>query len=203
MTTAGTATAREVLLERIVTDVAEHGIGDRSLRQTSRLRWDPATACSCTTSVRGRAWSRRSSSRSSGRNARCSVSSRPRPTILTSWSAGCGPGCRRRLRPFVRLFFEALATAGDTGTDRTAPWLNTAEDVTGAVDVAFDPVDVRLGVAVTRGLARRRADDRRRGERHGCARALPRALATRAGGDQAGLTSDPDGVERRRGAGSV
>jgi AcrR family transcriptional regulator len=56
------------------------------------------------------------------------------------------------LRPFVRLFFEALAASGEGDADRTAPWLDTAEGVTGAVGVAFDPVDMRLGVAVTRGL---------------------------------------------------
>lgn len=58
------------------------------------------------------------------------------------------------LRPFVRLFFESLTYTSQSRTadDLTAPWLSDTEDVATQLGVAYDPVDIRLGVATIRGL---------------------------------------------------
>jgi AcrR family transcriptional regulator len=146
------ATAREVLLERIVTDVAEHGIGDRSLRDLAAAVGSSHRMLLYHFGSRGGLVASivESVERSQREVLRdlATETDDPHELVRLLWARVSAP----ELRPFVRLFFEALATAGEGGSDRTAPWLDTAEEVTGAVDVAFDPVDVRLGVAVTRGL---------------------------------------------------
>ncbi len=53
--------------------------------------------------------------------------------------------------PFVRLFFETVAHRG--ASDLTAPWIeDSAADHRDVSGCAFDPAEIRLGVAVTRGL---------------------------------------------------
>jgi hypothetical protein len=52
--------------------------------------------------------------------------------------------------PFVRLFFETVAHRGSG--DLTAPWIDDSAPITAAMGIPFDPVEIRLGVAVTRGL---------------------------------------------------
>lgn len=52
--------------------------------------------------------------------------------------------------PFVRLFFECVAASGGKGL--TDPWIEVAGPVSEAVGADFDPDEIRLGVAVTRGL---------------------------------------------------
>ena len=63
------------------------------------------------------------------------------------------------VRPFIRLFFEAVAysahpdgDAVDSELRLTEPWLATSESITTRLGIPFDAVDVRLGIAVTRGL---------------------------------------------------
>ena len=54
------------------------------------------------------------------------------------------------MRPFVRLFFECVAATGGEGL--TDPWLAIADSVGEMVGQDYDPDQIRLGVAVTRGL---------------------------------------------------
>lgn len=54
------------------------------------------------------------------------------------------------LRPFVRLFFEVVAATGARGL--TDPWLDIAETVTETIGETYDPRQIRVGIAVTRGL---------------------------------------------------
>jgi AcrR family transcriptional regulator len=63
------------------------------------------------------------------------------------------------LAPFVRLFFDVLglALARSPGTEEfrnnlVDPWLRAAEEVAGAQGAPLDRAELRLGMAVTRGL---------------------------------------------------
>jgi AcrR family transcriptional regulator len=78
------------------------------------------------------------------------------------------------LLPFVRLFFEALATTPPDLVDRTAPWLDAAAEVVADVGESFDEAEVRLGVAVTRGLL---VDILMTGDRESATEALDRFVA--------------------------
>jgi hypothetical protein len=69
--------------------------------------------------------------------------------VLALWEQVSGD----ELRPFVRLFFEALAVVGRDADDHlTATWLDQADDLAAVLGGPADPVDLRLGVAVVRGL---------------------------------------------------
>jgi AcrR family transcriptional regulator len=70
--------------------------------------------------------------------------------VTALWAQVSSP----ELRPFVRLFFESVAaTAGTDAGDRlTSPWLADSQEVSALVGTDLDPVEVRLGVAVIRGL---------------------------------------------------
>jgi AcrR family transcriptional regulator len=54
------------------------------------------------------------------------------------------------MQPFVRLFFECVALTGGEGL--TDPWMDVADVVATKLGVQIDPTELRLGVAVTRGL---------------------------------------------------
>ena len=54
------------------------------------------------------------------------------------------------MRPFVRLFFETVALTGGEGL--TDPWVSLSLEVSDRLGVASDEDELRLGVAVTRGL---------------------------------------------------
>lgn len=54
------------------------------------------------------------------------------------------------LRPFVRLFFECVALTGGEGL--TDPWIARSLEVSDRLGLAADEDELRLGVAVTRGL---------------------------------------------------
>jgi AcrR family transcriptional regulator len=63
------------------------------------------------------------------------------------------------VRPFVTLFFEVfgMVAQGAPGTEGlretlTTPWLADAADAARSIGVDPDPAELRLGVAVTRGL---------------------------------------------------
>jgi hypothetical protein len=66
---------------------------------------------------------------------------------------------QEELRPFVKLFFEVfgLVAQGAPGTEGlretlTQPWLTDAAEVAKVICVVSDPAELRLGVAVSRGL---------------------------------------------------
>ena len=54
------------------------------------------------------------------------------------------------LRPFVRLFFECVALTGGKGL--TDPWLDLSQQISDRMQVTADEDELRLGVAVSRGL---------------------------------------------------
>jgi AcrR family transcriptional regulator len=79
----------------------------------------------------------------------------PREVMLGLWEQLCQPD----LLPFVRLFFEVfgLVAQGAPGVEGlretlTQPWLIDAAAVAVQLGLPTDPVELRLGVAVSRGL---------------------------------------------------
>jgi uncharacterized protein (TIGR03086 family) len=150
--------ARQDLLDRIVADVAASGLADRSLRDIaaaigsshrmllyhfgSREGLVAAVVASVEAAQRALL-------------AELAAQARDGPELVMAlWERVSSP----ELRPFVRLFFESVAaTAAPNGpaggTDAlTSPWLDDSQAVAGMLGVAYDPVEIRLGVAVTRGL---------------------------------------------------
>lgn len=95
----------------------------------------------------------------------------PSELVRRLWARVSSP----ELRPFVRLFFESLAhPTADGAGDRTAPWLEVAEPLVDELGVPFDAAEVRLGVAVTRGLL---VDVLSTGDVEGATQALERFVA--------------------------
>ena len=79
----------------------------------------------------------------------------PTDVIRALWAQVSDPA----LRPFVRLFYEVVAHAfhGRPGTEGfldslTEPWLEQAVEIAERMGAGRSVDDIRLGVAVTRGL---------------------------------------------------
>jgi AcrR family transcriptional regulator len=79
----------------------------------------------------------------------------PREVMLGLWEQVSQPD----LLPFVRLFFEVfgMVAQGAPGVEGlretlTRPWLTDAAAVADELGLPADPVELRLGVAVSRGL---------------------------------------------------
>jgi AcrR family transcriptional regulator len=79
----------------------------------------------------------------------------PRELMLGLWEQVS----REELRPFVKLFFEVfgLVAQGAPGTEGlretlTQPWLTDAAEAAKSFGVVSDPAELRVGVAVSRGL---------------------------------------------------
>jgi AcrR family transcriptional regulator len=79
----------------------------------------------------------------------------PAALIRTQWAQLTDPA----LIPFIRLFFEvfAYASLGREGTEGflenvTDPWIEMAGDVAARMGLATTEAELRLGVAVSRGL---------------------------------------------------
>jgi AcrR family transcriptional regulator len=147
---------REDLLQRVVDDVAQHGIGDRSLRELAlavgsshrMLLYHFGSRDGLVAAIVDE------------------VEARQRAALAAA-VAGAAPGTPREelvlqlwhqvsseeLRPFVRLFFEALASSHRQQDDHlTATWLDESDVLTAALGAPADAVDLRLGIAVVRGL---------------------------------------------------
>ena len=147
-------TAREALLSRIVADVAAHGLHDRSLR-------DLAAAVGTSHRLLLYHFGSRAGLVAA---VVAFVESAQRDVLLDLAESATGPEdlVRRlwarvsspELRPFARLFFETIGHAGTTldGEVLTGSWVEQGRVATGVLGIAFDPVDVRLGIAVVRGL---------------------------------------------------
>jgi AcrR family transcriptional regulator len=80
---------------------------------------------------------------------------RPRQVMLGLWEQLARP----ELLPFVRLFFEVfgLVAQGTPGTEGlreslTGPWLTQGAAAAGALGLTTDVAELRLGIAVARGL---------------------------------------------------
>jgi len=145
--------ARDALLDRIVDEAAANGLSDRSLRDLAAaigsshrlLLYHFGTRAGLVTAVVDRV-------EASQRVAFAGLVEQiadPAELVRALWRQVSSPD----LRPLVRLFFEAVAyRASGAGAPLTEPWLDEGELVTSRLGIAFDPVEVRLGIAVVRGL---------------------------------------------------
>jgi AcrR family transcriptional regulator len=143
--------AREELLARIVDEVGRNGLHDRSLRELASAvgsshrmllyhfgsREGLVTAIVAAVEAAERELMRELVSAAEG----------PVDLVRAHWARLVAP----EMHPFIRLFFEA-ASYSSSAQERTTPWIDDAEHVGRRLGVRFDPADVRLGVAVIRGL---------------------------------------------------
>jgi len=141
---------RDDLTRRLVIEVATNGLGDRSLR-------DLAAAVGSS----HRMLLYHFGSRDGLVGAVVELVEVDQRAVLAELAAtATGPGdLVRRLwqrvsapevLPFVRLFFETVAHRG--APDLTTPWIEDSAPITERFGILFDPTEIRLGVAVTRGL---------------------------------------------------
>jgi AcrR family transcriptional regulator len=148
---------KSVLLARIIDEVSANGLADRSLREIATAVGTShrmliyhfgsrdglvAAVVAATEAAQRETFAELAA-----------VADGPPDLIRALWDRVSSP----ELRPFVRLFFESVAASGRTRSadlpdDLTAPWLDESEPVTERFAVGFDAVEVRLGVAVVRGL---------------------------------------------------
>jgi AcrR family transcriptional regulator len=153
------STARDALLAKAMGHVAAHGLSDLSLREL---------AAAIGTSHRmliyhfggreGLVAAIVAAMEAQQRDALATLAEgaiSPRQLIESQWAQLTDPA----LRPFVALFFEVLALAvhGRPGTEGfldqlTDPWLALAADLADRLDLFTDIDELRLGVAVSRGL---------------------------------------------------
>ena len=144
--------SRSELLERIVADVATNGIGDRSLRElalavNSNHRMVIYHFGSRSGLVTAIVACVEESQRQLLREL-ATTTTDSATLILALWHRLSAP----KMRPFVRLFFETVASSAHSADDSlTYAWL---KDIGGLVPWLTTPdlVEIRLGIAVTRGL---------------------------------------------------
>lgn len=151
--------AREQLLEKVIAHVAIAGLADQSLREL---------AAGAGTSHRMLLYHFGSREGLIAAIA-SSIEAQQRAALMSLAAQACGPAdLQRRLwaqvsapeiAPFVRLFFDVLglALAGAPGTEEfrenlVEPWLAEAEAAARVVGVTPCRDELRLGLAVTRGL---------------------------------------------------
>ena len=151
--------ARAQLLERVIAFAAAEGIADKSLREIARgaatshrmllyhfgSREGLLAAIVAAIEAQQRAVM----------VAMAEQANTPRELMLGLWEQVS----REELRPFVKLFFEVfgLVAQGAPGTEGlretlTQPWLTDAAEAGKEIGVASDPAELRVGVAVIRGL---------------------------------------------------
>ena len=141
---------RAALLERIVAEVGEHGLADRSLRELAEAVGSShrmliyhfgsraGLVSAIVEAVEG-----------AQRDMLVQLSAQvdnPADLVRALWAQVSAP----ELRPFVRLFFECVALTGGEGL--TTPWLEVSKVVGESIGAETDEDELRLGVAVTRGL---------------------------------------------------
>lgn len=144
------ADARSMLLERIMEEAAANGLADRSLRDLAcavgsshRMvlfhfgsRAGLVSAIVETVEAAQRELLEEFADHVAG----------PSELVLALWEQVSSA----ELRPFVRLFFECVALTGGKGL--TDPWLEVADVVADKLGITVDQSDLRMGVALTRGL---------------------------------------------------
>jgi AcrR family transcriptional regulator len=145
--------ARDELLARVVADVAEHGLRDRSLRELATsmgtshrmLLYHFGSREQLVDAVVGAV----ESSQQEVLRALAAECSTAPELIRALWSSVSDPA----VLPFVRLFFESVGFVREASArDLTSPWLEVSEELAPRFGLAFDATEVRLGVAVVRGL---------------------------------------------------
>jgi AcrR family transcriptional regulator len=146
--------ARDDLLQRIVAEVARHGLADRSMRELATavgsshrmLLYHFGSRDGLVAAIVD---AQEAAQREALRELAAGADS-PADLVRRQWALVSAP----ELRPFVRLFFETLATRARTAgsaTDPTAEWLDAVHGL-GPVADGYDDTDTRLGIAVVRGL---------------------------------------------------
>ncbi len=151
--------AREALLDKVLAHVAAHGLSDSSLRELAAgvgtshrmLIYHFGSREGLVAAV---ATAVEQQQRAAMAQLATQVGS-PAELIRAAWQQVADPA----LRPFVRLFFEVLSYAlqGRPGTEDflrqlTEPWLTQAGETAAGLGLDASVAELRLGVAVTRGL---------------------------------------------------
>ncbi|MEL6981936.1 MAG: TetR/AcrR family transcriptional regulator [Actinomycetota bacterium] len=142
--------ARSKLLERIVDEVGTNGLADRSLRELATavgsshrmLIFHFGSRAGLISAV---VEAVESAQRDLLTELAGQVSS-PSELVLALWERVSAPD----LRSFVRLFFECVALAGEH--DLTDSWIETAQTVADELGVVVSETELRIGIAVSRGL---------------------------------------------------
>ena len=151
--------ARDALLEKAIDHVARHGLSDASQR-------DLAAAIGTSHRMLNYHFGGRDglvaaiveaieAQQREALDLLAREATTPRDLVERQWAQLTDPA----LRPFVVLFFEVLALAlhDRPGTEPflaglTEPWLDLGQRIAADLDLPADRDDLRLGVAVTRGL---------------------------------------------------
>jgi AcrR family transcriptional regulator len=141
--------ARELLLDRILEEVSANGLADRSLRDLAQsvgsshrmLNFHFGSRAALIAAIVERV----EADQRALLVDLAAETSDPVELARALWARISAP----ELRPFVRLFFECVALTGGSGL--TDPWLAVAGELD-ETRLAADEDELRLGVAVTRGL---------------------------------------------------
>lgn len=146
--------ARDELLDRVMAEVLRGGITDRSLREIANaigsshrmLLYHFGSRAELVEAVVARV----EADQRAALAELARIHTDPADLVRALWRQVTRPD----VLPFARLFFETVAfQATRPGADAlTGPWLDATAPVSEQLGLAFDPVDIRLGVAVTRGL---------------------------------------------------
>jgi AcrR family transcriptional regulator len=148
------ATARALLLDRIIQDVARHGLGSRSLRDIAAAvgsshrmlhfhfgsRDGLVEAIVAETETRQRALMVASATESNHID--------PADLIMETWRRVSDPA----MLPLIQLFFETIAHRSPGAPDLTTEWIDAVSEIDERPATETNRVDARLGVAVVRGL---------------------------------------------------
>jgi AcrR family transcriptional regulator len=171
---------RHRLLDRVIEEIAANGLGDRSLREIASAIGSshrmllyhfgsrPGLLAAVVDEIEHRQRAAMTTEVGSARAARA------------MWRRVSDPA----LRPFVALFFELAGQAhrlpiSRTADDMTQPWIDEAVRVAAQASSPLAAADVRLGVAVVRGLL---VDVVTGGDPHAADEAFERYLAMMSAG---------------------
>jgi len=150
---------RRELLERVLVDVANNGLADRSLRSMAQsigsshrmLNYHFGSADGLVAAIVAEVELQQ---RQIMRTLATSRSA-PAEVIRGLWTEASSPA----MRPFVRLFYEAVTQAahGRPGTEGfleslTDTWLDDGTQLATSESTTTDRAQIRLGMAVMRGL---------------------------------------------------
>lgn len=143
-------TARTDLLERVIAEVAANGLADRSLRQVAEAIGSSHRMLHYHFQSReGLVAAIVEQTEAAQRQLLATLAEEATDAaglVRALWHQVASP----EMRPFVRLFFECVAVTGGEGL--TDPWIDLSLDVGRKLGLATNADDLRLGVAVTRGL---------------------------------------------------
>ena len=152
-------TAKQDLLDQVIGVVAERGLTDLSLRELAAAAGTSHRMLNYHFGGRDGLVAAiveavEAQQRTALEDLAAQITS-PRDLITAQWAQLSDPS----LRPFVILFFELLAMSlhQRPGTERfldqlTDPWLDLGERIAADLGTEADRDQIRLGVAVTRGL---------------------------------------------------